>query len=657
MSKTATLKGKISLDDSEFSKVMRRATDRLKKFGSDSAEAVGKWSKRGFLALASGATAAGGGMLYAAKAAADLGGQLSDASAVTGVTTGKMLVLQQAFANAGMSSEGAAGTIARLQAAIGKSGMMSEEAEDQVAELTERIRVLQRMGGKGAQIAGLREQIAELKTEGKGVQKAFQRMGLNQSALARMDGAGQIMAVVNALDRMGSHTDKIAALRMLRLPPDLMVLAKDSNAFRDANKMLGGLVGNMGKFAGKFDRISDIINAKPGIMIRQLGAGFLKALADNPMVKAGLKYIEELDLSGLGEKIGEYVAAAIDFANATIQDGKLLDTVKSMLKIGFSYAMEYFLTGMAGVLSVVGGAFKTIFSGKGAEFVSGFTEALVGAMTIIGHEFSKQVQLAIFDIDQALANSTLGRLWGGIKDVGTTISGAMQMFSGGATTGLVNLASGGTARGGLAEWGWQSAQQGYERYGRGLRNLLYGRPEQDPDITAQKRAAIANDQTIDWLGGVSYQKLAAESTQKLGDSVVSLADVLSQFPSKVSETWGQLNMDRISGPLSQERKQQVDAAMQTMFSPAQREAAERFIRAGQGNGGQMTYDEFLNRTYIGPQGIMYPGAGGNRGGRPDLNQRGSKAQGELGDTGPKLVEGLEKVAALLKQNLTTMQMA
>jgi hypothetical protein len=81
------------------------------------------------------------------------------------------------------------------------------------------------------------------------------------------------------------------------------------------------------------------------------------------------------------------------------------------------------------------------------------------------------------------------------------------------------------------------------------------------------------------------------------------------------------------------------------------------MRAGQGNGGPMTYDDFLSRTYIGPQGIMYPGAGGTKNGRPDLNQRGSKSQGELGDTGPKLVEGLEKVAALLEQNLTTMQMA
>lgn len=95
MSKTATLKGKISMDDSEFQKTLRRAGDRAKKWAKDvasnAASAAASTAKAGLIGLGAAGLGAAGGLLAAAKSAADLGGQLSDASAVTGIAAGKML--------------------------------------------------------------------------------------------------------------------------------------------------------------------------------------------------------------------------------------------------------------------------------------------------------------------------------------------------------------------------------------------------------------------------------------------------------------------------------------------------------------------------------------------------------------------------------------
>lgn len=626
MSKTATLKGKITLDDTEFHKALRRAADRAKKFGGDVASAVGgaalKAGKYGLLSLGAAGVGAAGGLLAAAKAAADLGGQLSDAAAVTGVSADKMLVLQQAFANAGMSGDSAAGIIAKLQAAIGKSGMLSEEAQDKIDGYQETIDELKNAKDSvgldpkeiakiNKQIAAQQDKIKQVRTSAKGAAQALQELGLNQKALAQMEGADQLEAVLAALARVGNQTQKMAFLKMLKLPPELMTLANDPNAFKGARDMLGSLVPIMGKFAGEFDRVSDIIGAKPGILFKQVGAGFLQAIVDNPALQKALSWFEKLDVAPIGAAIGERVSGLVNFITATIESGNISETISGALQTGFAYAMDYLLQGMGLVMATIGGVMQGLFSEHGAMFVSGFGAALTGVLVVAAFNFSKLLLAAWYGLEAKFADSGIGKVLSAARTgagvVGMATSAVPSLFFDGAKDMLKSSAA--------------------MTYG-GYTDLVYGKDRAD---LSMRQTQALNDQNINIFGATQAEVLG-DSTRQVGESLKGLVGVLTDLPENIRSSYKTLNVDAIRRPSADNAAATAGGFIRTL-SQDQKSGLLQMINGGPG------VNRFpQNRPQ--PEWIF-----------PRQSSQGSKPS----DT--KQVIILEQVASLLERNLTAMQVA
>jgi hypothetical protein len=618
MSKTATLKGKITMDDSEFMKTLRRSGDRVKKWAKDTAGAAAsasaKLAKVGLIGVGAAGVSAAGGMLVAAKAAADLGGQLSDASAVTGIAADKMLVLQQAFANAGMSGEGAAGVIAKLQAAIGRAGFMSEEAEEEVSDLRERISELRDMKAGmdpkeqakvNKEIAKTQERIEELQSEAKGVQKAFQVLGLDRGALAQMDGADQLKAVFEAVGKLGSQADKMAALRMLRLPPELMVLAKDPNAFKAASTQLGQLVGIMANvdMVSQFDRISDILNAKPGILFKQMGAGFLKELTGNKTLQETLNWFEALDLTGIGETIGAKTAALIDIIRSTIETngGDLWAPVAAGMELLSAKAMELFVSGTQVAAGAAMGAMNAIFSDEGGQLLSSVSGFLVGAFVIAAVQISRIMEFVIDDITNQLKKSPAGQIL-----LAGTRAAKMTLNPAGAARDFVS---------GAIDW-------------------ATGKPPKEKRSLKER----FNDKII--LADMTPEEVMGATATKAGDSVEDAGKFAKKMYEEIAA--GISRASQGGNPA----KSKVDEAYNRAVSMA-------------GPNGQQLYDRFNNGTpsvpiTMPPQRQM-PQAPAQS--PMQWTFPGASNKGKGGDTGPKQVELLEKVAQLLDRNLTALQVA
>jgi hypothetical protein len=629
MSKTATLRGKISLDDTEFNKALRRATDRAKKFGADTAAAIGNAAKASLIGLGTAGLGAGVGLLAASKAAADLGGQLSDAAAITGVSADRMLVLQQAFKNAGMSGESAAGTIARLQAAIGRAGMLSEEAEEEMSSLRDRLEDLQSLKNTGLdsreqnrvnkEIEKTTKRIATLQSEAKGVAKAFKSLGLDQNQLAGMDGADQLQAVFEALGRLGSQSEKMAALRSLRLPPDLMVLAKDPNAFRTARTMLGGLVEDMGKFADKFDRVSDVFGSKFGILFQQIGSGFLKSIIDNPVFEQALAKFEALDLGFIGTAIGERASAAIDFIAETIRNGNLKETMSGVLKTGFAYAMDYLILGMGIAFATLGGVMNSIFSEHGMQFITGFGAALTGVLIIAAFNFGKILMAAWYGLEQKFADSPLGKVMAGAQAVG----GAIKMTG----TAIPSLFSDKFA---------DMRNDGFASLGEGLRKIFDG---SDPEYTALKQQEILNSNDVPLLN-MTQSELLKASTDQAGEAFEGLIGTLQSIPDSIRQSYEALDMQKIRGSSSQNAQSTLMDTLSRM-TPEQRAS---FLRIGAGGGSGSTPAPMPVQQSR-PQSPLF-----------DWTVPGRRSdQSSAGDN--KSVSVLEQIASLLDRNLTQLQIA
>lgn len=630
MSKTATLKGKISLDDTEFNKALRRATDRAKKFAADSAAAVGNAAKASLIGLGAAGVGAGAGLLAATKAAADFGGQLSDTAAITGISAEKLIVLQQAFANAGMSGEGVAGVIAKLQAVIGRAGMMSEETEEEVSELKDRLNELKALKGAGLdpkeqakvnkEIQKTTDRINKLQEESKGVQKAFKMLGLDQGKLASMDGASQLQAVFEGLGKLGTQAEKMAALRMLRLPPELMVLAKDPNAFKNAETMVGSLVKNLGGVnADKFDRLSDALGSKFGIMFKQVGAGFLAALIDNPVYEQMLSKFEALDLGFIGEAIGERASAALDFIAETIRSGNLRETISNVLQTGFAYAMDYLTFGMGVVFATLGGVMNSIFSENGMTFISGFGAALTGVLVIAAFNFGKILLSAWYALEQKFADSPLGRLMGGLQAAG----GAMKM-TGTAIPGL------------FSDTAAKMRDDGYQSFGEGLRKLFDGG---DASFSSMKQQEILNDQNIDLLG-MSQADLLKASTSEMGTALNALVNVIADAPGKIQESYNSINVNAIRRPATQNAQASLQETLNSM-TPEQRASYMRIFSGGAGKAPVPTPVQPTPQRSL--MQWTFPGGTNNR---PDQSSGDNKA-----------VSVLEQIASLLDRNLSSLQVA
>ena len=234
------------------------------------------------------------GIAAGVKQAADLGSRISDVSARTALAARDVVILEQAFRNAGLSAE---------------------RVPQAVTMLSRQLVNAQEKGGEAA--------------------AAFNKLGLSIDELLKMKPAEQFKAVGNAIGNLQNPSQRAAVAMQLfgRSGSELLTLFRDPNGFAKAEKMVGGLADTIARNADSFDAISDSINSM-GLKSQQFFSGLLGQIDD--VVRYWLDQFESLDFTGLGEKFGAFVKLAIQM----IQEGRLGEFIELTIKAGIEAGLN-----------------------------------------------------------------------------------------------------------------------------------------------------------------------------------------------------------------------------------------------------------------------------------------------------------------------------
>jgi len=260
---TATL----DLNAAAFQRGIKSATAALGQLGSTIAGIGTGAALGGLAAAAAGVAVSMAGM----KKALDLGGELADMSARTGIAVSQLVVLRQAFANAGLSAEDVGTAVARMQKAL----------------------------------AGVNE-------DGDETTSVFQKLGLDMDKLRGMAPDEQFQAVGRALASIQDPATRTATAMQIfgRSGANLLSVFRDVSAISNARAEVGGLADVMNKNANLFDTISDRIKTAFEVKPMQLFAAMAEEFA--PKIEAISKTIAELDFSGIGKGISAELTAAFE---------------------------------------------------------------------------------------------------------------------------------------------------------------------------------------------------------------------------------------------------------------------------------------------------------------------------------------------------------
>ncbi len=298
------------------------------------------------LASLAGVSMSAAGMLNGFKAALDMGGALSDLSARTGQGVKDLVILRQAFENAGVGADSVGPSINLMQKAL----------------------------------AGISE-------EGEPTNKIFERLGLNMAELKASSATEAIQAISDKISALPTAAERAEASMKIfgRSGGSMLALLTDKGALGDAATMVGGQAEILARNAAIFDRSSDILNAS-GVKLK----GFFVGLADKltPQLMPLLENLNKMDFSSWGQRIGD----AINTGIASFKSGELVALLGAAFQLagmqlanaasnGLQMGAEFAAPLLAGLISA---AVKVGFSGNFwdglASGIEGFVSKLLAAM-------------------------------------------------------------------------------------------------------------------------------------------------------------------------------------------------------------------------------------------------------------------------------------
>jgi len=211
------------------------------------------------LGVAAGATMA---TLRGVIGVASFAGRMNDLGAQTGQSAREVVILDQAFRNAGLGSE-----------AVGQSLNLLQKA-----------------------LTGVNE-------EGQPTAGVFERLGLSISDLKSMSASEALAAISAKISGMKTPADQTrAAMEMFgRSGGRMLALLKDSAAFDTAKTMVGGLADSIGASVEELDKFSDSIESLDTKKL-QFFAGFASGLSGD--LGNAADAINKIDLTPFGTKLG-----------------------------------------------------------------------------------------------------------------------------------------------------------------------------------------------------------------------------------------------------------------------------------------------------------------------------------------------------------------
>lgn len=264
----ARLKGKLTLDDSQYHAALRKAIQAAGAFASKMGSALKTGAVAGIAAVTAAVVTMAATLAAAVKHALDLGGAFSDLRAMTGESVKYLTLLSQAFDDAGIGGENLGAIVGKMQKAI----------EDGVPIL--------------------------------------QELGLNLDKLKSQSPKDQLFTIGEAILKLKSPSEQTAAAMAVfgKTGAKLLTLFKDNSAMANARKVLGSMPEILDENADRFDAMSDSI----GNMSKKWDAfsvGIASKLA--PILEPLLDKIIAADTASFGEALGEDLTNAFTGRSAT----------------------------------------------------------------------------------------------------------------------------------------------------------------------------------------------------------------------------------------------------------------------------------------------------------------------------------------------------
>jgi hypothetical protein len=253
------------------------------------------------LAVAATVAAVVGGAFRGMYAAMEAGDALGDMSAQTGIAVDKLMVLQMAFKQAGMAAEDVQPAVSKLQKIISEAGQGNAEA-----------------AGK------------------------FAKLGLSVNDIKNLSPDEQFAKIGDSIGKIQNPADKAAAsMDFFGKKGAKLLTVFSSGGFSDAAENLGRQAALMKENAGVFGRITDVLGTA-GSKIQGLFVGMAAQIM--PQLTPLVEYFNKLDLTSIGESLGDGIAVAIEMLDMAIQKIKqAAEFLKPQTKTSQVYGGQAFM--------------------------------------------------------------------------------------------------------------------------------------------------------------------------------------------------------------------------------------------------------------------------------------------------------------------------
>jgi hypothetical protein len=389
----------IGADTSGFVSAVNRARTSMTGLGSavQSATAPGMFSglTSGLQGLLGGVgvMAALTGAARGLFSAMQEGGALVNLSMQTGVAVDRLMELQMAFDQAGMSAGDIQPVFAKLQKTIGEAGMGNKEAANK-----------------------------------------FKELGLSVQDMQGLSADQQFAAVGDAISKIENPTQRAAmAMKIFEDSGTKLLSVFSSGGLKNAQENLGDQAALMAENAGLFKRVSDVLGTA-GSKLQGLFVGMASAVV--PQIIEVVDSLNSIDLSGIGKAFGDAISFWINYFKNFGTEGAIIyntlklafmDAVNSLneslqmtwgetyagLKLAFAEAINFLAVEMAVMFSKTAAKVKALFSRGDADAAGAAAEKEVRArkLPIDTEQLKKDLDMSkykvvtpLFDTTQTQAN-------------------------------------------------------------------------------------------------------------------------------------------------------------------------------------------------------------------------------------------------------------
>lgn len=226
----------------------------------------------GVLAGSFAAFAAIGTVMDGFRETLNLGGTLQDLSTSTGEAVSDLVILRQAFDNAGLGASAAGDFLLKLQ-----------------------------------------DSIAGVNADGKSTAGALAALGVSADGLRNLPGLDQIEKLQDGFAKIADQSTKVQVARDLfgKSGGKALALFGDTGALDAARNQAGPLAGVMERNVEVFDRLGDVLNALK-LNFLEFSAGALSQIA--PQATSIADALANINFVGIGEAVGSITGVFLKFA-------------------------------------------------------------------------------------------------------------------------------------------------------------------------------------------------------------------------------------------------------------------------------------------------------------------------------------------------------